>query len=177
MAKWVVLLRGINVGGHNKLAMAELRSLLGKIGYQDVKTYIQSGNCILTSSDASAEVIERNIQSAIKSAYGFKPQILAMTVEDFSAALSANPYPVDEHKGATVHFYFLAQQSKAAGEDALEALRASDEAFTLTPKVFYLHAPSGVGRSKLAARAEAKLGVAATARNLRTVKKLIELAG
>ncbi|WP_026148027.1 DUF1697 domain-containing protein [Robiginitomaculum antarcticum] len=177
MMKWIVLLRGINVGGHNKLPMAELRSLLEGMGCHDIKTYIQSGNCIFTAPETSAGAIEQKIQSAIDKVYDFKPRILAVTREDLRATLAANPYPVDDDKGATVHFFFLAQEAIQADMDALDSLRASDEAWTLTPKVFYLHAPSGIGRSKLAARAEAKLGVAATARNIKTVKKLAQLAG
>jgi len=177
MTRWVILLRGINVGGKNRLPMAELRALLSGLGYHDVQSYIQSGNCLLSSTISDKAAIEQSIQSAIQAAYDFSPQVFALSVGTLEQAYQNNPYRVDDESGAQVHFYFLSTAAPNPDPAALDALRAESEAFTLTDTVFYLYAPQGAGRSKLAAGAGRKLGVPVTARNLRTIKKLLSMAG
>lgn len=94
----------------------------------------------------------------------------------FSNAIDSNPYPEAEEDPKSVHLYFLSEAASNPDLDALAMLRNTSERFTLTQNVFFLLAPEGIGRSKLAAQAEGKIGVTTTARNYRTVLKLAELA-
>jgi uncharacterized protein (DUF1697 family) len=177
MTIWIALLRGINVGGKNLLPMQDLRAVLEEIGLTQVRTYIQSGNCVFGSEQTDPRALEQAIAAAIEQRFGFRPETLVMRVESLAAALAANPYSDGANDPKTVHFSFLAAPASNADLSALESLRASTERFHLTDAVFYLHAPDGIGRSRLAAQVERHLGVAATGRNLRSVMKIAELAG
>jgi uncharacterized protein (DUF1697 family) len=176
MTQWIALLRGINVGGNNVLPMKDLRDLLEALGYLNVKTYIQSGNCVFDAPAARPDSISASISGAIEKQFGFTPRVFTLTREALEQAVQDNPYGEAEDQPKTVHFFFLETPAKADTQTALMALASDTEAFTLTDTVLYLHAPNGIGRSKLAAGAEKKLGVPATARNYNTVRKLIALA-
>lgn len=177
MTLFISLLRGINVGGRNKLPMASLRDLLSGMGYADVQTYIQSGNCLFRSAEDDPDVISQNIAEAIEANFGFRPHILTLTQAKLDAVIAANPYgAAAEADPKTVHVYFMSAAPTAPDITALDAIKTSKERFELNGPAFYLYAPDGIGRSKLAARAEAKLGVPATARNYRTVLKLRDLS-
>lgn len=177
MQTWIALLRGINVGGNNILPMKELRTLLERCGFTNVRTYIQSGNCVFEAVEADGAKLSAQIASTIKGKFGFEPTIMALTKTSLEDAIHANPYPQGEDDPKSVHFFFLAAPAIRADMDALEQLRKPSEAFTLTDHVFYLHAPEGIGRSKLAAQAERKLSTRTTARNYRSVIKIMDLAG
>lgn len=170
---WIALLRGINVGGHNTLPMAALRSQLEMAGFEAVRTYIQSGNCVFETGETQAVRVAARIEEAIESGAGFRPAVTALTAKNLSQAVAANPLPDDDR---CLHLFFLAAVPAEAALQSLEALRKPSERIAIAGRVLYLHAPEGIGRSRLAAQAERKLAVSATARNLRTVKKLLELA-
>ncbi|WP_108659255.1 DUF1697 domain-containing protein [Acuticoccus kandeliae] len=173
MATFIVLLRGINVGGRGTLAMKDFRALLEGLSYEGVATYIQSGNAVFAAKGKAAAV-ERAVGEAIEAAHGFRPDVIAMELGAFAKAAAANPY--GETDPGRVHAFFLAEKPKNPDLAALAALAAGDEAFTLTDRVFFLHAPGGIGRSKLAAKAERALGVPTTARNMKTVAAILALA-
>ena len=175
MKRHVVLLRGINVGGANLLPMKELVALLEELGCEDVRTYVQSGNAVLRHGAAPAALAKR-IRAAIEDAKGFAPEVLVLSRAQLAAAAAANPFPEGEDEPSRLFLYFTAAKPKNPDLAALEALRAADERFELVGGVLYLHAPSGIGRSKLGARVEKALGVACSARNWRTVQKLLELS-
>ncbi len=178
MTVWIALLRGINVGGSHKLPMADLREMLTGLGFGAARTYIQSGNCVFESDDGPAEALTETIESAIAARFGFRPRTMVLSKDDFDASIAANPYAAaGEADPKSVHFYFLSEPARNADLSALDTVRKANEAFTLTDRVFYLHAPDGIGRSKLAEKAEKCLGVAATARNFRSVTSIAELAG
>lgn len=172
MKTYIALLRGINVGGHNKLPMKELRQLLEDTGFGNVKTYIQTGNIAFKSEKNTAELAEI-IQTAIENSYSFAPHVLVLGVGDFEKAMTSNPFAEAESEPKTLHLYFLDAEPQNPDLNLLEEIKKGSEQFMLKGRVFYLHAPEGVGRSKLAARAEKALGVAATARNWRTVSKIM----
>jgi uncharacterized protein (DUF1697 family) len=169
---WIGLFRGINVGGRNLLPMKELVALLVAEGFDEVRTYIQSGNVVFRGNGSSAAIGER-ILAAVTRRFGFRPQLLLLSAADLAHAVSANPYPEACGKPQYLHLWFLVKAPTPAGTRALEAIRASSERFAVRGRVLYLHAPEGIGRSRLAARAERLLGVAATARNWRTVTQLL----
>jgi len=176
MTTWISLLRGINVGGKNILPMKDLRALLEGVGFEKVQTYIQSGNCVFEATGTEAGAISDAVAEAIEGRFGFRPAVLTLSADDFARAVEANPFANAADDPKSVHFFFLAEPASGADIDGLDALRAENERTGLTESVFYLHAPDGIGRSKLAAGAEKKLGVAVTARNLRSVLKLVDLA-
>ena len=121
--------------------------------------------------------MSRDMADLIAADFGFRPHILTMSQAELNAAIAANPYAAAAQTDPkTVHLYFLSAVPTAPDIAALDAIKTGTEQYALKGAVFYLHAPDGVGRSKLASRAEAKLGVSATARNYRTVLKLSELA-
>lgn len=173
MHTWIALLRGINIGGNHLLPMKQLTALLEQNDCRDVKTYIQSGNVVLRSPEADADALGQRITAAIAASHGFAPRVLLLSRDEFAAAAAANPFAaVADPK--TVHLFFLAAPSTAA--PAAFAAHTTSERHALHPRCFYLHTPDGFGKSKLAERAERLLGVPATARNLRTVGTLLDLA-
>ncbi len=175
MNTWIVLLRGINVGGRNQLPMKALVALLESVGCSDVSTYIQSGNVLLESQETNRAVLCDRIAAAIAEQFGFAPRVQAMTVSELRSIAAANPFPDAVSEPKSLHVSFLSGTPEA-DLDAMRAIAAPSEAFVLTESAFYLHAPQGVGRSRLAANVETLLGVEATARNWRTVTKLVEMA-
>ena len=176
MKTYIALFRGINVGGNNMLPMKELVAVLEDLGAQSVRTYIQSGNAVFRSREKDASRLSNEIRAAIKRRRGFEPHVLLLGLEDLERAIEKNPFPEAESDPKTLHAGFLASVPKNPDLTTLERLRQDDERFDLVGKVFYLHAPKGIGRSKLAARAEKLLGVAMTDRNWRTVRKAWEMA-
>ncbi len=173
---WVCFLRGINVGGNNILPMTDLRGILGKLGFKNARTYIQSGNCLFESDIADAEVISDKISNAIKKKFSFRPKIMMLEAKALQDALANNPFPqaVDEPK--YLHFFFMTEEPETIDEEALMAIQKPGELFAYKNKVFYLYASEGIGRSKIGAKVEKVLGVPMTARNLRTVTKLVDMA-
>lgn len=165
MKTYVILLRGINVGGKNILPMKELVAILEENNYKHIKTYIQSGNVVLKSSNNPSIKIGTIVQNK----FGFKPEILVLDEVEFNSSVKNNPYLSKE--GKNIHFYFCKTNPKV-NSDEMNKLKSETEEYHLNGKVFYLHAPKGVGRSKLVANIETCLGVTATGRNLNTVNKI-----
>ncbi|CAN5886485.1 DUF1697 domain-containing protein [soil metagenome] len=168
MRTWVALFRGINVGGNNILPMKDLVATLENVGCQDVATYIQSGNAVFRSEETDASLLSDRIRAAIKESHGFEPRVLVLGSEELEVAVRSNPFPEAESEPKSLHVYFLASSPERPDLDALDVIKGDQERFVLGDGVFYLHAPDGVGRSKLGANAEKLLGVSATARNWRT---------
>lgn len=176
MPTWIVLLRGVNVGGNNILPMKELYDLLTDLDCKNVRTYIQSGNCVFQSATRSGGQIEKKIGEAIEKKFGFRPRIFVLTADAMDAVIADNPYNQGDDDPKSVHVFFLAKPAVGADLSALEAFRKGGEEFTLTDHAFYLYAPDGIGRSKLATKIERHVPVPMTARNLRSVLKIAELA-
>lgn len=175
MTTYIALLRGINVGGKNKLPMKDLRALLEGLGASGVRTYIQSGNAVFEHGGLETAELGRKISSAIEAAHGFETRTLVLTTAALEAAALANPFPEAAGEGKALHLSFLAERPEAPDLQKLGQLATATERFHLGDSCFYLHAPDGIGRSKLAAAVEKALGVEATARNWRTVSKLLEM--
>lgn len=176
MTIWVALFRGINVGGHNLLPMKGLTAALEEIGCTRVKTYIQSGNVVFRKSDSKAPQLAKLIGRTVFEKCGFEPKVLLLTVEELEKAAKLNPFPAAEADPKSLHLLFLAEKPVSFGNDPFDEIKTESESYSLKGSTFYLHAPDGIGRSKLAARAEKLLGVSATGRNWRTVSALLDLA-
>jgi uncharacterized protein (DUF1697 family) len=176
MKTYIALFRGINVGGTNVLPMKDLVALLENIGSQNVKTYIQSGNAVFQSEEENASLLSNKIIATIKKSHGFEPQVLLLEPEDMERAIESNPFPEAESEPKTLHVHFLASMPKNPDLGGLKSIKSDRERFALKDRYFYLHAPGGIGRSKLPANAEKLLGVAITGRNWRTVRKVMTMA-
>jgi uncharacterized protein (DUF1697 family) len=175
MRTWVALFRGINVGGNNILPMKDLVATLENAGAQDVETYVQSGNVVFRSKETDALVLSHKIGAAIEEGHGFEPRVLLLGSEELESAVRSNPFPEAESDPKTLHVFFLASSPESPDLGALEEIKGEWERFVLEDCIFYLHAPDGIGRSRLAANAERLLGVPVTARNWRTVRKVMEM--
>lgn len=173
MTNYVALFRGINVGGKNLLPMKALKEALAGLGLEKVQSYIQSGNVVFQSTVENIEQLSTEIGQLIHKQFGFQPKVLILSEADFRKRSATSPF--DLNQGKTVHCYYLAETPTAPDVSKLEELKKDCEQWQLEPKIFFLHAPDGVGRSKLAQRAEKCLGVAATARNGKTVLKLLDM--
>lgn len=176
MKTWIALLRGINVGGNNILPMKDLRAIAEGLGFENVRTYIQSGNCIFQTGETEPERLAKNLSDAIERHAGFYPSVCVLASEKLENAIDAVPFEVEAENHKNVHLFFLFE--KPAGFDALglHAFATQQEEFLLIDKTFYLHTPNGIGRSKLAEKLSKFLAVEMTARNLRSATKIAELA-
>lgn len=176
MNTYIALLRGINVGGNNKLPMRELVLLLDGLGLQNVKTYIQSGNIVFQSEHSDPTQLSQAITGAISQGHGFAPYTLILDSRALKAAMAANPFPEGEAEPKSLHLFFMDARPKTFDTGALDRLKAANERYQLIDQVFYLHAPDGIGRSKLAENAGKGWGVNITARNWRTVSEIMAIA-
>jgi uncharacterized protein (DUF1697 family) len=172
--KLVVLLRGINVGGHKRISMADLRALLQARGYADVQTYLQSGNAVV-SSDRPPEEVERDVAAAIASELGHDVDVVVRTGEELAAVVASDPFADvrDDHRFHQA--VFLGGSADAAQIARLEATDFAPERLVVQPGVLHAWCPDGTNDSPLM-KALAKLRTSATARNWRTVEKLAEMA-
>ena len=175
MARYVALLRGINVGRHKRMPMADLRELLSGLGYSDVKTLLQSGNAVFTSPARSAAGVERAIEKAIADRFGFDVRVLVRTKEEVGAAVAGNPLPVPD--GSRFLVSFLDRNPPASRLQQIDAAEAEPEQFAVGTKVLYIWCARGFMDSKLLPLlSDERLGVVATARNWNTVTKLLAMA-
>ncbi len=156
--------------------MKELVALLGDLGARDVKTYIQSGNAVFESTEKNRTRLSRVIAAEVRKRHGFEPHVLVIGVEALEEAVANNPFPEAVGDPAKLHLGFLASVPRNPSLEKLESFRKGNECFRLIGSVFYLYAPEGVGRSRLAANSEKLLGVPMTDRNWRTVCRLRDMA-
>jgi uncharacterized protein (DUF1697 family) len=172
----VVLLRGINVGAHNRVGMAPLRELLTSLGHEDVRTLLQSGNVVLTSDTTGAE-LERSLEAAIAGELGVEPRIVVRTVDELAAVVDRDPFGDVADQPKLYQVSFLSDPLEADVRRELEGADVAPERVAVHGREIYAWHPNGVQRSPLVKRlTDKKLGVAATARNWNTVTKLLELA-
>jgi len=174
VTQYVALFRGINVGGKHIVPMKDLREIFSSLGYENVQTYIQSGNAVF-SSDASTDKLSASLSKEVGKRFGFEPQVLVLTSDRFHEIVASNPYADVDSEPKTVHVTFLSANPVDPDLATLDELRAGSESFELKDGAFYLHAPDGIARSRLAAKVDRCLGVDTTARNWRTVTKLVEM--
>ncbi len=176
MTTWIALFRGINVGGRNVLPMTELLRELQSLNLENVRTYIQSGNVVFRAQRRVSKTLGTKIATKIEKRHGFRPHVLILSADELANAIESNPFPEAEAEPKSLHLFFLSSVATAADSVSISERKSPSERYHLTDRVFYLHAPDGIGRSKLAASVEKLLGVTVTARNWRTVQKLWEMA-
>jgi uncharacterized protein (DUF1697 family) len=172
---YIALFRGINVGGNNILPMKQLRAGMEEIGFRNVESYIASGNVVFQSKKQDTSQLSETLGELVKENHGFKPNVLILKYTDLKKSIDENPYPEATEEPKTLHIWFLKELPDQPDISGLHTLKKSNERFHLGDQVFYLHAPDGIGKSKVAEKVEKLLGVPATARNWRTVSKIAEI--
>ncbi|MED3563306.1 DUF1697 domain-containing protein [Bacillus xiapuensis] len=168
---YIALLRGINVGGHNKIKMADLKKMLETIGLKNVKTYIQSGNVLFESEEIAAD-LTRKIEEAIQKEFGFPVTVVLRTAPELEQIIKKCPYSLDDlFEGESVHVAFLAGIPTDEGINYLQNFNKGNDEYHIEGQDVYLYFRQSIRDSKLAAQLP-KLGVQATVRNWKTVKNL-----
>jgi uncharacterized protein (DUF1697 family) len=177
MERMVALLRAVNVGGR-KLPMAELRALCGELGWQDVATYIQSGNVVF-AADGKAEAIETALEAAIAKRFGLAVPVIVRTAAQWAHYPPGNPFPKAAKDEPNRLMLLLSKQAPAAGAaEAIEARAAAGERVRRAGDALWIHFPEGAGTSKLTpSLIDRAVGSPATSRNFNTVLKLQEMLG
>jgi uncharacterized protein (DUF1697 family) len=171
----VVLLRGVNVGGHGRVPMARLRELAEELGYTDVATYLQSGNLVV-SADAKPADIEAAVADALRTDLDVDVAVMVRTGNELAAVIAANPFGDVTTDPKRLLVNFLASQPPAKKIEALDPDEFDPERFEFGDRCMYQWLPDGVGRSKLAAAPwDRRLGVRGTGRNWRTVLAVRDL--
>jgi uncharacterized protein (DUF1697 family) len=174
--RYVALLRGINLGARNKLAMGDLRALVEALGGEDVQTYVQSGNVVFTSG-AAAGRLERGLSDELLRAHGLDVPVLVRSATELDTIVKKNPLVRTGADEKSLHVTFLEKKPRQALVKALDPSFSPPDELRVTGREVYLLCPNGYGRSKLSNTFfEKRLDVIATTRNWRTVLALAGLA-
>jgi uncharacterized protein (DUF1697 family) len=189
MASHVALLRGINVGGRNRVPMADLREVVTSLGHTGVSTYIQSGNVLFSTADTDTAKLTAALEAAIAERFGIWVSVVVLSRDELAAVLASNPYP-DEPNGKLVHVLFLTAKppkdllDRIATAESATAAKGSRDTVQAVGQALFLHTPDGYGTSDLAQAVlrilsapvkQKKQALAATARNWATATKLLSL--
>jgi len=171
------LVRGINVGGHAKVAMSDLRELVAGLGYRDVRTLLQSGNVVFAGNAKNAAALEAELEKETLKQLGLRTAFLVRSPAEWATVIAENPFPNEaKHDPGRLIVMFLKSAPGAAAIEALRAAVTGPETIRAGGRHLYITYPDGMGRSKLTgALIEKKLGTTGTARNWNTVLKLAAL--
>ena len=173
---FIALLRGINVGGKNKVPMRELARLFEAAGCSDVSTYIQSGNVVLTTTAKRAATLPVVIARDIAARFGCTVPVILRTASELHDVARANPFVRRGESHDALHVMFLADVPEAGAVAALDPKRSPGDEFVVRGRDIYLFCPKGVADTKLTnAYFDARLATKSTGRNWRTVEKLVVL--
>jgi len=174
--RYVVFLRGINVGGHAKIAMADLRAMLADLGYADVATLLQSGNAVLTADDGPAEVAT-TIEDRLHTDTGLNVRCVVRTADELRDVLAGDPYRGHANDPAKYVVGFMDNAPATAKVAAIDPAAYAPDEFRVVGREAYIWCPNGLANTKLTGQfLEKKLGVAMTARNWNTCQKVLALA-
>jgi uncharacterized protein (DUF1697 family) len=179
MPTYIAILRGINVSGQKKILMADLRVLFEDLNFQNVRTYIQSGNVVFASDgQVSTHTLAHRIEKAILKIYQFDVPVLVYSAREIRQILHNNPFLKEKDIDITkLHVTFLASTPSSENLSKLTALNYAPDRFIPNGFIIYVYCPNGYGRSKLTNNnIENKLKVQATTRNWKTVNMLVEMA-
>lgn len=170
---YVALLRAINLGPTRKVAMADLVRCFGEAGCDNVKTYIQSGNVVFDSRSRSSKKLASDLERQVKDATGLDVPVILRTAAEMASVVERNPFPGVEPTKLLVGF--MAGDPPADAAVPVERATSAKEEFVISGREIYLHLPDGAGRSKVPPALE-RIKTPVTARNWRTVTKLLEMA-
>lgn len=179
MTTHLALLRGINVGGHKQVAMADLRDFVTRLGFTDAQSLLQSGNLVFRGGKRTGRELERLLETEARKQLSLEADFLVRTVQEWTAVVSRNPFRAEaERDPAHLLVLFLKDAPAAADVRALQEAITGPEVMCADGAHAYIIYPEGIGRSRLThALIERKLGTRGTGRNWNTVVKLGALAG
>ncbi|MDW5287977.1 DUF1697 domain-containing protein [Formosa sp. PL04] len=174
MNTYIALLRGINVSGQKKVPMADLRELMANLGFENVKTYIQSGNVVFQSLEENQSVLESKISEAILNVFGFEVPVLVKSESEFQLIFDSCPF--SEVQKETSYFTLLRDIPNQGLVESVSEESYKDEIFVISDSCVYFHSEHGYGKAKCNTNFfERKLKVSATTRNFKTMQKLLSL--
>jgi len=174
----VGLLRGVNVGGKNKIRMEALRALCESLGCEEPRTLIQSGNVVFRTQERNLRQLAQRLEQAIERGHGFRPAVVLRTLAEMRGVVARNPFAGRRDLNpAKLIVTFLGDQPAASARDRILAMKTNPEELRLDGREMFIYFPLGMGRTKLpVARIEKTLGTVGTGRNWNTVLKLLDIA-
>lgn len=174
----VSMLRGVNVGAHHRISMAALRELYEKLGLQDARTYVQSGNVVFKTAEGDLPGLARLIEDAIEQAFNFHADIILRTTAELRDVIAKNPFRARENiDPGKLLVLFLAGHASQQGRERVRGLNTGPEELYIGEREIYIYFPNGMGRSKLPwASLETVLKTPSTGRNWNSVTKLLKMA-
>lgn len=178
MQTYISILRGINVSGHKMIKMNELVSLFESLHFENVKTYIQSGNVIFQTHETDVHDLAKRIEAKISEQFGFEVPVLVKEKNDIISVIQNNPFLKLSDKDVTkLHVTFLSQEPDKSNLDKINQGQYLPDEYILSGSIIYLYCPNGYGNTKLNNNfLENKLKVVATTRNWKTVNELMKMA-
>lgn len=174
----ISMLRGVNVGGHNKLRMVELKALYESLGHGNVKSYVQSGNVIFSTHERDVEQLAAGIQSAIERRFGFRPDVIVRTAAELRDVVLKNPFATRQGiEPNKLLVTFLVRDPGQEARDKVLAIKIEPDELCMEPREYYIYFPIGMGQSKLPAAAITRaIKASGTGRNWNSVTKMLEIA-
>lgn len=178
MPVWISMLRGVNVGGHNRITMQVLRELCVPLKLEDARTYVQSGNLIFRSKEKSAALLGHKLQNAIEKEFSFRPDVILRTADEVREAIAANPFAKRTNvEPSKLLLTFLAADASKDAPATLQKFKDYPEEIHLKGRELYIYFPNGAGSSKLPwSSVERLLKTTGTARNWNTLTRMLEIA-
>lgn len=178
MKTYISILRGINVSGKKLIKMDALKKMYEKLNFEEIKTYVQSGNVVFSTNEKDLKKIENDISKQIEKDFGFQVPVIVFAAETLQSVIEQNPFLKDATKERSFfHVTFLADRPHTFDKTSIEDKKYADEEIQFTENAVYLYCPNGYGKTKLNNNfLESKLKVGATTRNWKTVNALLKLA-
>ncbi|MEA5127154.1 MAG: DUF1697 domain-containing protein [Proteiniphilum sp.] len=178
MTTYISILRGINVSGQKLIKMDVLRKSYESLGFENVATYLQSGNILFTCRETGTDALAQILSRQIEIDFGFDVPVIVLPVDKLQQIIDHNPFVKESDKDKTfLHVTFLSSIPGKYDLNAIQARKQEGEEIYITGNAVYLYCPNGYGRSKLSNNfLEAKLKVTATTRNWKTTNELLNIA-
>lgn len=174
----IAMLRGVNVGPHNRISMEALRAMCRTLDLQGAQTYVQSGNVVFRSKDRDLGALARRIEYAFEKTFGFRAAPVLRTAAEMRKVIANNPFAArDDIEPGKFHVIFLTEELRREARQQLEAAEAGPEEIKAHAREVFVYYPNGMGRSKLPALLDRILKKTGTARNWTSVTNLLEMAG
>jgi uncharacterized protein (DUF1697 family) len=173
----IAMLRGVNVGPHNRISMEALRALYGSLGLQNVQTYVQSGNVVFASNERNLSALAKRIDDGFEKTFGFRAAMILRTAGEMRAVIAKNPFAARKDvQPNKLLVTFLKEELNPEAQKQLELIRVGPEEIKAHARELYVYYPHGMGRSKLPAVMDRVLKKDGTARNWNSVTTLLEMA-